>query len=126
MFSKVSVLIPTRMRIWRLQILLESYNKTKGLYDSELIFRVDKDDVETQKFLDGSRVVVGPRYKGYASMPQFFNEMADVAGGDVLMCGNDDMVFRTPDWAGLILDKANEYPDGIFNIGVATFCLLYT
>lgn len=53
-------------------------------------------------------------------MPIFYNEMLTVATGDVLMCGNDDMVFRTFGWPSLILAKANEYPDGLFDIGVST------
>src|ERR1700676_1477647 len=44
--------------------------------------------------------------------------MAAQFHGDVLMCGNDDMEFRTPDWPELILAEANKYPDGLFNIGV--------
>jgi hypothetical protein len=53
-------------------------------------------------------------------MPVFFNEMAAVAHGDVLMCGNDDMVFKTVGWPALILEVANHYPDGLFDLGVRT------
>ena len=44
--------------------------------------------------------------------------MAAVAAGDILMCCNDDVEFRTPGWPQLLLDEANRYPDGVFNIGV--------
>jgi hypothetical protein len=53
-------------------------------------------------------------------MPTFFNELATAATGDVLMCGNDDMVFQTEDWATQILAVANQFPDGLFDLGVAT------
>jgi hypothetical protein len=67
------------------------------------------------------RVLIGPRLDGYRSLPLFYNEMLHVASGDVLMVGNDDMIFKTIDWSSKILAKANEYPDGVFDIGVDTF-----
>lgn len=123
MFKKVSVLIPTRHRLERLRMLLLSYERTtEGVeHASELIFRVDDDDHETQDFLSSARgLIIGPRLQGYRSMVAFFNEMAVEATGDVLMCGNDDMVFRTPGWAPLVLTVANRFPDGLFDIGVST------
>lgn len=123
-YLRVSVLVPTRRRIERLKVLLSSYDETtEGLSVlSELVFRVDDDDVETQVFLGGRghTVVIGPRLEGYRSLPTFFNEMAARATGDVLMCGNDDMVFRTHRWAARILRTADAYLDGVFNIGVQT------
>jgi len=119
-FTKVSVLIPTRNRVHRLRKVLESFDETVHQKDAELVFRIDDDDVASQQFLHDQRVVVGPRYNGYDSMPTFFNEMHCVAAGDVLMCGNDDMIFRTPDWSTRILEIANQYPDGLFDIGVST------
>lgn len=123
-FSKVSVLIPTRNRTHLLRNLLESYVATTGddRDHTELLFRVDVDDVPTQEMLEraGYRMVLGERLGGYASLPQFFNELAAVAGGDVVMLGNDDIEFVTPGWASAILAAANQYPDGVFNIGVRT------
>jgi hypothetical protein len=65
-------------------------------------------------------VVVGPRRQGYRSLPGFYNEMARVATGDILICCNDDVVIETPGWAQLVIEAANRYPDGIFDIGVST------
>jgi glycosyltransferase involved in cell wall biosynthesis len=122
-YTKVSVLIPTRHRIERLRTLLESYARTTLGAEacSELVFRVDDDDDATQAFLSGHRMFVGPRHQGYKSMTTFFNDMLSVASGDVLMCGNDDMVFRSTHWALAILGAADKYPDGLFNFGVSTF-----
>lgn len=128
MFTKLSVLIPTRKRLPRLKTLLDSYAQTTAGCESksELVFRVDDDDQATQDFLldgwaTGRCMFIGPRYEGYASLPVFFNELASVADGDVLMCGNDDMVFQSPGWALTILEEANNYPDGLFDFGVSTF-----
>jgi hypothetical protein len=58
---------------------------------------------------------------GYGSLPLFFDDMRVAADGDLLMCGNDHMVFRTPAWPELVLAETNKYPDGIFHIGIGTF-----
>lgn len=123
-FTKVSVLIPTRNRTHLLRTLLSTYFATTAhdLEATELIFRVDDDDMPTEILLkeQGFPMIVGPRRNGYASLPSFFNELAMAATGDVFMLGNDDMEFITPGWATAILTAANLYPDGVFNIGVKT------
>jgi len=124
MYTKVSVLVPTRHRIDRLQTLLASFERTVDGSEAELVFRVDEDDAETRAFINGLShpcvMVVAPRGRGYADMPLFFNQSAERATGDVLMCGNDDMIFQTVGWARSILDVADEYPDGLFDLGVST------
>jgi len=127
MYSKISVLIPTRHRIERLQTLLDSVRHTTYGFEIEMVFRIDDDDHESEAFLRAQRVhhdrvvvVVGPRLDGYRSMPTFFNEMAKASTGSILMCGNDDMVFQTQDWPTYIIDVANQFPDGLFDLGVDT------
>lgn len=121
MYEKISVLVPTRGRVERLRRMIESFDQTTQGCNAELIFRVDDDDSATRDFLRGSRHYInGPRLGGYDSMPTFFNELAQAALGDVLMCGNDDMIFKTPGWPTLILEQANRFLDGLFNIGVST------
>lgn len=125
MFTKVSVLVPTRQRIDRLRTMIASFDVTTGNGpEAELVFRVDSDDHATRDFLlawGGHQVVVGPRLQGYSSMAAFFNELYASCSGDVLMVGNDDMVFRTPGWPAAILAAANLYPDGLFDLGVSTY-----
>ena len=122
-YSKVSVLVPTRRRIEYLKRMLKSYHETiANPYNSEFVFRVDSDDMETAEFLAtvGWPVIIGERKQGYKSLPGFYNEMVGQATGDIFVCGNDDMIFETADWPRLIIEEANKYPDGIFNIGVNT------
>jgi hypothetical protein len=121
-FTKISVLVPTRHRVTRLRTLLDSYKATCGDRDSELVFRVDEDDRDTSTFLcqRGYIPLVGPRMSGYGSVPVFFDELRAKATGDVLMLGNDDMLFRTKDWAKELLTVANHYPNGLFDLGVST------
>jgi len=122
-FCRISVLVPTRQRIPQLERLLESFAATVPDDDAELIFRVDRDDLDSQACLrrHSWTVVVGPRYEGYRSLPRFCEEMRDAATGDVFMVGNDDMVFRTTHWPARLLSVANEYPDGRFNLSVSTY-----
>lgn len=125
MFSKVSVLVPTRQRPERLRKMIASYEQTtmrcRGAV--ELIFRIDEDDTVTQQFLQqhNYRTLIGSRHRGYASLPLFFNEMAAVATGNILLLGNDDMVFKTLNWPVHVIAAANQYPDGLFDIGYSTF-----
>jgi hypothetical protein len=123
-FTKISVLVPTRQRLARLETLLASYARTVHPlnHDAELVFRVDDDDHDTALFLAalGHLMIVGPRRQGYQSLPSFFNELLPASTGDVLLCGNDDMVFKTPGWPALVLAAANLFPDGLFDLGVTT------
>lgn len=122
MYTKVSVLVPTRGRPDHLRTMLASYAQTAVGDTSELIFRVDDDDLATRELLaDQPQVIVGPRLEGYQSLPRFYNECYAAAAGDVLLCGNDDMIFATPGWAPIVLEAANRYPDGLFNFGVKVY-----
>lgn len=125
-FQRVSLLVPTRGRLERLKTFLASWDATVTDADSaELVFRVDSDDKETLSFLLDraeasqalNRIHVGPRLNGYRSIPQFLEDMRQIATGDVFMLGNDDMVLVTPDWPAKLLAVANQYPDGIFVLG---------
>jgi len=122
-YRKISVLVPTRKRPGYLEKMLASYRDTvRDTESCEFIFRCDNDDIESVAFLSplGWPVLVGPRRGGYKSLPSFYNDMVKVATGDIYMCGNDDMLFQTKDWPQLVLQEANRYADGIFNIGVNT------
>ena len=120
-YKKNSVLVPTRKRLNFLSKMLESFEATvSDPEQAEIIFRCDRDDRETIEYLCHTphKIIVGPRQEGYKNLPAFFNEMASIAKGDLLMCCNDDVLFMTPNWPALILDEAAKYPDGIFNLGV--------
>lgn len=120
-FTKISVLVPTRRRLPRLDQMLESYARTTA-GKSELVFRIDEDDPESREYLAKTPwpVFCGPRFEGYRSTPQFLKDMLTIASGDVIMVGNDDMIFQSDGWDRKILKEANCYPDGLFNIGIST------
>lgn len=123
MFKTLSLLVPLRGNPGRRQRMWSSLRATAP--DVELVLRLDDDDEDTAVWARALRpaptIVVGPRLKGYASLPRFFNEMASAASGHLLMCGNDDMIFATPNWPAQYLARANHYPDGVFDIGCMTY-----
>ena len=123
-FNRVSVLVPTRRRVARLQRLLDSWHATvTDPASAELLFRIDDDDQESKQFLQDYPhcVLTGPRLQGYRSLPQFFEQLRLKANGQLYLTGNDDMIFRTPNWPQLVCDVANQYPDGIFCLGVDVY-----
>lgn len=102
--------------------MIASVHATTTRGEVELIFRVDDDDLVSSDLLTslGEMVLVGPRGRGYADLPTFFNAMADIASGDLLMCGNDDMRFETVGWPAMLESAAAAYPDRFVNLGVST------
>lgn len=122
-FRTLSLLVPLRGNPGRRDRLWTSLRETAP--DVELVIRLDDDDAETRAWAltlePQPTIVTGARLHGYASLPRFFNEMAKVASGDLVMCGNDDMIFDTPGWEAQYLARANDYPDGVFDIGCMTY-----
>lgn len=122
----ISVLIPTRKRVKMLERALHSIWDMSSSEDAvEVLLRCDEDDKETIDYLEGIKsqnpnlqVLIGPRKDGYKSTPSFYNDMAAVAKGNLLMVCNDDVVFRTKNWDRIVEDVAAHYGDGIFDIGV--------
>ncbi|MHB1606654.1 MAG: glycosyltransferase family 2 protein [Leptospirales bacterium] len=122
-FSTISILLPTRGRVQRLDRALKSLKShAHDPSKVEIIFRCDHDDEETQDYLRSHEefFLVGPREKGYASLPKFMNQCASVSTGDIIMMLNDDIIVETQDWDLRLLDFANKFQDGIFNIGIKT------
>lgn len=120
-YKKISVLVPTRQRLNFLEKMIESFNDTvDNPEQAEIIFRCDSDDRETIEYLCKilQKTIIGPRGEGYKSLPAFYNDMARIAKGDLLMCCNDDVIFKTKGWPAILIEEANKYPDGIFNFGV--------
>lgn len=122
MFKTITVLVPTRGRVELLRKMMDSFLVTNDGH-ANLVLRADDDDITTIDYLKergGGKLVVGPMHQGYRSMGHFFNEMLLVAEGDILMIGNDDMVFSTSGWPSKILTIANQFEDGLFDLGVST------
>jgi len=88
----------------------------------EIIPRVDFDDDESIAYLRMSPFpapfIVGPRYRGYATLGMFINEAARMSRGALVFVVNDDVEFRTQGWDTKLQAVAAQYADGVFNLGV--------
>lgn len=99
-----SVLIPTRARPDRLRRAVESISDTvTDPMRVEVILRVDHDDPHLDAALalsfDGTITTkVGDRRQGYASMHEFYDELAGAAAGRWIFIMNDDAFVIGKGW----------------------------
>jgi len=84
--SKVSILTPTRDRPEMARAMMESAGP-----GHEFLFYVDEDDPAIYDV----PIVRGPRVR----LGVVWNHLARKASGDYLMMGNDDLIFRSENWA---------------------------
>lgn len=91
----ISVLIPTRKRREGLLRAIESCRATET-YPTEIVAYVDEDDAQSYADINLPNVqfIIGPRI----ILSNCWNKCATAAKGDILMQGNDDIVFRTQSW----------------------------
>lgn len=104
----VSMLTATRGRQESLMECVGSCIDNLYSHDSiEFIFKVDEDDIDTQKAVDYlhkelpwlfMRMVVSPRGRGYMDMQRYLDEMASAASGDWLFLYTDDARITTKNW----------------------------
>jgi glycosyl transferase/beta-hydroxylase protein BlmF len=129
MKPSLSVIVPTRQRVPQLDRMLRSLWKTAVHPGQiEVICRIDDDDGESQDYFAGTmvpmaehtRVIVGSRLNGYATLATLTNEAAREAQADLILVVNDDVEFQTLGWDTKLLAAAATYRDGIFVLGVTT------
>lgn len=132
MTPHISVLVPLRERTalfdHMVQTLVSTAANPAGV---EVIVRCDEDDEESLTYLRyrsmmwraqvaESAFIVGPRYRGYATLGTFINEAARLSRADLLLVVNDDVEFQTPGWDAKLVQVAQRYPDGMFDLAVDT------
>ena len=116
----ISILCPTRKRTHMLQNMISSCTATCEFPELlEFVFYVDNDDDETYEFLQKLpspqvSVVRGERIM----FTDMWNKCYEKASGDILFTGNDDFLFKTPNWDTVVRSKFLEYPDRIVDIFV--------
>ncbi|MCK9273202.1 glycosyltransferase family 2 protein [Candidatus Gracilibacteria bacterium] len=112
----VSVLIPTRGRVKRLEKCIKSFEtNTEDLSKVELICKVDDDDEDTMKFIMNYKTnislnfIISPRKDGYGSLHEFYNKMAEISTGKFLYIFNDDIYMNTFGWEKIIEEHSNQF-----------------
>jgi hypothetical protein len=103
----VSLLLPTRGRVSRLDASIKSLMETVNNTDNvELLVRADSDDAVTLTYLQNLvttpgfniKTIVKPRGKGYADLHVYCNELCSISSGRFLFLWNDDATMLTPNW----------------------------
>lgn len=112
---RITLLMPTRKRVWSLKRLIESVDSTAEIPDEiEFSFYVDDDDKETLAFLAD---VSDRRFKVTSGkriiLSQMWNEAFKKATADVFMHAGDDIVFKTKDWDKIVLQAFDMFKDKI-------------
>jgi glycosyltransferase involved in cell wall biosynthesis len=108
----ISILCPTRNRPANVERLIQSIYNTAPAPAFEILFYVDDDDnpYEVQiEHDDRVQFVRGPRLVH----SDYWNTLAAVATGDLLMMMGDDVVFKTVGWSGMVEDAFLAVPDHV-------------
>lgn len=96
----ISLLVPSRARPSNITRLFQSLYDCSPSEEWELLVRLDNDDSSIYPDAQGVRYFRGLR----TTMSVYWNELADIANGDILWHGGDDVVFRTIGWDSIIRD----------------------
>ncbi len=111
---KISLLLPTRGRPHLVRRFFESIADRTACLDSiEVILRLDEDDQESHGLSDPRfrvQEIIGPR----TTMGAYLNACLEGAIGEVIVLVNDDMMIRTDNWDGFLLDFHQSVKDGIY------------
>ena len=122
-----SILTPTRNRPNNCERFIKSvYNSARTRKNVEMLFYVDNDDpaITSYKSLDWH---AQKEYEGFKNIKFIYgepksvsiswNDLAEECIGDVLIMGNDDLVYQTDGWDEKLDQELNIYKDD--NIYVA-------
>ena len=115
---KISILTPTRERCEKAQRFASSVLSTASEPDDiELYFYVDNDDPQLKEYADWHlvsppqvRIHVGPPI----SVSKSWNTIADLCNGDILIMGNDDLVYHRINWDKILQEAVLKYADRIY------------
>ena len=111
----ISVIIPTRKRIIELARAVQSIRDTSKPGAVEAVCYVDEDDTDSVAACRrlGVKTKVGPRLR---NITQCWNECVELAEGDILCQGNDDIVFRTPGWDRIVEEEFKKFDDKVLMV----------
>ncbi len=97
----ISILCPTRRRGTQFTQMVASARLTAKNHPLEVVAYVDEDvrgEADTYRELLNVKCVVGPR----TVLTDCWNRCLPLVTGDIVMQGNDDVIFRTPGWDQMV------------------------
>ena len=124
MSKVISILTPTRHRPNRLsEFIMSVYQHTDVKNRVEMLMYVDVDDPTKDQYLDFFEHCQ-TEFKDFLrihfvfgapkSVSQSWNELYIRSVGDIIIMGNDDMIYRTPSWDRIVELESNAYEDDIY------------
>jgi hypothetical protein len=122
--NMISILTPTRNRPDNCQRFIKSiYQTTKNIGTIELLFYVDKDDPSIGAYMSLQKHCYD-EFPGFPRVQFSFgdpipvcdswNFMAKDSMGDVIIMGNDDLIYRTPEWDSILRKELSTIKDDIY------------
>lgn len=130
--KKISLLLPTRNRLFLVKRLFESIVKHTADKDNlEIVLCLDDDDFQGHSIEDNRLnliKIVGPK----ATMGELNTRSLEASSGDIIMLINDDLVVCTPGWDEIIRKLAENiydevylaYPDDMEKANLSTFPIM--
>lgn len=119
----LAILTPTRGRPHRFKIFNDSVKSLVS--DNSLLkmyYYIDEDDIKLEEYKstnimypENSFITVGPP----DSISKTWNIIAKKAiddGADVLIMGNDDLIYKTKNWDIILKEEIKKFPDDIYCI----------
>ena len=87
---------------------IRSIQETTEGHEVEILLKIDDDDAPTVNAIPaleamGCRIFTGPREKGYGSLPDFYQRLANEAKSKWVMLFNDDAVVEGYHWLDQVL-----------------------
>jgi len=110
----ISILLPTRKRLLLLKKAVESLiNNAREPDKLQFLFGVDKDDLETFKYLKDSKypnqIALQFNPIGYENLHRYNNTLAQYSTGKWIMFFNDDALMCTKNWDDKIMDFEDQF-----------------
>ena len=124
MSKVISILTPTRNRVSRLNdFILSVYQHTRKKGRVEMLMYVDDDDPSKQQYKEYSKhcqtefrdmLNIHFVFGEAKSVSKSWNDLYAKSVGDILIMGNDDLVYRTSLWDLRIEKESERFEDEIY------------
>jgi len=124
MSKVISILTPTRQRPQRLEQFIKSVYQCSAEKDRvEMLMYVDADDPAKELYLDFFEhcqtefhdfLRIHFIFGAPKSVSQSWNELYIRSVGDIIIMGNDDLIYRTSRWDGIVDSTTKVYEDDIY------------
>ena len=120
----ISILTPTRQRVNRLsEFVMSVYQHTEEKNRVEMLMYVDRDDPTKEQYLDfmlhcksefPDFLKVHIVFDEPKSVSKSWNDLYARSTGDIIIMGNDDLLYRTPSWDKTVEVESNIFKDDIY------------